>query len=465
MITRDLSSRRRTSSLALGSALALVVGLLAVLQIASAPGASAATRVYPVPSSAAGLGRIVTAPNGDMWFTEEDLNRIGRITPGGVITEFNLPATTSGGDTDSSVMDLDVAPDGTVWVVYDYGRHALGYHPANGTVAGPYALYDAPYGEEVEIGPGGVPWISMDYDDEGLARIVNNQALWYNNAPPCDGALAKARDGAMWCQSGDRLIRSNADASGGTTYPLPDGIADPNSLAAGPVGSIWFARYFSGTWISAPDDGDVGWIDQATGRTRIFDTGEDTAPLSLTLGPDKNMWFTSIGDAAGIGHLDAQGRGALTKVGNYEPRYLTFSRDGAVWFTDSVNNSIVRVPRADLQRTNVDPGEGSVFTARPLGTVATTRKPLVVKAGRVPLKVACPKGGATCRGTAVVQHPKKGTAFTKRASYVVKPGKKATLRLKLTKAGNRAIGRKPTRARATLAAGGTTVSEPVKVRR
>lgn len=464
---RDLSSDRRATPLAAGAVLALVAGLLAVLQVAAAPTASATTRVFPVGTQSAGLGRIKTAPDGNMWFTMEDANKIGMITPAGQITEFSLPPVSSGSsDTDGAVSDLDIAADGTVWVVYDYGRYARSINLGTQVVGAPVSLGAYPYGEEVEIGTDGTPWVSMSFDDDGLARIVNGESIWWENAPPCDGALARAADGAMWCQSDDRLIRSNADASGGTTYPLPDGLPDPYSLAAGPVGSMWFARFDSPTWVSAPDEGDVGWIDQANGRTTIFPTGDDTAPFSLTMGPDRNMWFTSIGDAKGIGHVDARGRGALTQVGNYEPRYLTFARDGAVWFTDSVNNSIVRVARSDLQVTNVDPGEGSVFTqGGQLGTVRGTKRPLVVKAGRVPLTLACPKGAKTCRGKVVVQHPKKGKAWTTKASYVVKPGKKRGVRLALTRSGAKAVGRKPTKARVTLSGSGATVSVKVKLRR
>lgn len=54
-----------------------------VLPLIVAAPAHADVTVYPVPTSDAGLGRIVTAPNGDMWFVERDTNQIGRITPGG----------------------------------------------------------------------------------------------------------------------------------------------------------------------------------------------------------------------------------------------------------------------------------------------------------------------------------------------------------------------------------------------
>ncbi|SDE00684.1 hypothetical protein [Nocardioides lianchengensis] len=425
--------------------------------------AAGVVRRFPVPTSTAGLGRIRTAPNGDMWFTMEDANKIGRITPAGRITEYTIEDRD---DIGGGVPDLAVAADGTVWIIWDHGRRAFSFRPSTNQVTGNYSLGSYPYGKQVAIGPGQVPWITMSYDDDGLARIVNGQAVWLQNAPPCDGAIAYGRDGAMWCQADDTLIRSNANASAGTTYPLPDGLADPYSLAAGPNGSVWFARYDTATWFTSADEGDVGWIDHRSGATRIIDTGDKTAPKSLTYGPDRKMWFTSVGRDHAIGHVDARGRGALVKVGNYEPEYLTFSRAGDVWFTDEKSNSIVQIARRHLQRTNVDPGRGSVFKiAAPLGKVKASRKPIVARKGRVPVRVACPKGGRTCRGTALLQHPKRGKAWTKKVRYAVKPGKQKTVQLRLTKAGLKAVRGKPKKARVTLTAPGAKVSKQVRVRR
>ena len=35
-------------------------------------------------------------PDLALWFTETDANKIGRITPAGVITEFSIPTADSG---------------------------------------------------------------------------------------------------------------------------------------------------------------------------------------------------------------------------------------------------------------------------------------------------------------------------------------------------------------------------------
>ena len=188
------SGLRATSCLtALGLTLAAVtVGVT----VGSATPASAATTVFPVPTSNAGLARITTAPDGSMWFVETNANKVGRITPAGQISEYTLPAQTVD---DTDVKDLDIAADGTVWVVFDSGWQAVALNPNGTKKSGPYAdPEDNPDGGEVRVAPNGVPWTTMNYADSGVARIVGGQWVWNANSPECDDILGRAADGSMW---------------------------------------------------------------------------------------------------------------------------------------------------------------------------------------------------------------------------------------------------------------------------
>lgn len=416
---------------------------------------------YPVPSQDAGVGSIVTAPNGDMWFTEEDTNRIGRITPAGVITEYDLAPTTAGG----AVMDLTTSADGSIWIVYDQGRDLLRVHPDLAHATN-YELGSYPYGEEVEIGPDGHPWVSMSFDYDGLARVLPTGSVWHDNAPPCDGALALNSDDTMWCQSDARVIRSNDTASGGTTFPLPTSSARPHSLAAGPNGHMWFARYFSTSFTPA-SNGDVGWVNRSTGKVTVRNTGHLTAPTGLVRGPDRAMWFVNLGTGRGIGHIRADGTGAITKVGDYRPYRLTFDQRGWIWFTDPANNSIVRVHPDDLRVTNVPLGPDSVLTNLSPGVAAVGTRPVRIRGGKVRLRVSCPASSrATCRGRAVVRHASKATPLTRTTGYTVGLRRSRVVVLKLTKAGRSLARSKPVRVRLVLARpDGRTVTKKIRIRR
>lgn len=449
---------------------ALAASALTVVLAGAAPPATAGTTIIPVPTSKAGLGRIVTAPDGTMWFTEEDANKVGKVTPSGQVTEFAFPAEFPG---TTRLKDLDVAPDGTVWVLYESGERVRHMNPDGSVIAdGQLDSSGRPYGEQVRVGPDGTAWITMSYDENYIVRVVGTTIYSDPNAPGCEDSLGEAADGSMWCREGDGLIHVNGTASGGVRYPAGKFAAYPYAIAAGPVGSIWFGRYFSGTMFTSPDDGEVGYLDAATSQVTAFNTGSRTAPSDLVQGPDGNMWFTSIGAAAGIGHISAKGRGALTAIGGYEPESLTFAKDGSVFATDPTNNVIIRVTTDQLQRTNVDPGDGSVFTqqgnAPVVGKVVAPRKPIAVRKGRVPVTVTCPKTAAGCQGKLTLRTTTKGhRAVTRTAKYQVKPGKKTTVRLALTKAGTKTLRPgKVTKLRAELTQkGAKPVRKVVKVRR
>src|SRR5262249_5074141 len=73
-------------------------------------GSSATTWVAPLPTAGAEPYHLVVGPDGSVWFTELQGNRIGRVAPGGAITEYALP------DPGSKPHGPAVATDGNVWV-------------------------------------------------------------------------------------------------------------------------------------------------------------------------------------------------------------------------------------------------------------------------------------------------------------------------------------------------------------
>ena len=51
---------------------------------------------FTVPTAGSGPFAITAGPDGNFWFTESSTNNIGRITPAGTITEFTVPTVGSG---------------------------------------------------------------------------------------------------------------------------------------------------------------------------------------------------------------------------------------------------------------------------------------------------------------------------------------------------------------------------------
>ncbi len=473
----------------------VVLGLVASVLVAiglAAP-AHAGVTVYPVPTSSAGLGRIVTAPNGDMWFAMKDANKVGRITPAGVITEFDLgPQTVEG----SSVYGIDVGADGWVWVNHDSGWKTSRLNPATGEQQ-LMVEFDYPYAGDVRVTPDGAGWITVNYDESGIIRVMpGEQPQWTANAPECEDTLGLGRDGALWCQSdvnSQGLVRVGADANSGVTFPLPANGTYPQGIAAGPVGSVWFTRHSGGTWLTSPYNGSVGYLDAATGATKTWSTGWNTSPQDLVKAPDGTMWFTNTGRSPGIGWITAGGVGVISSVGNYRPWSLTFGSDGAVWATDAVNNVILRVTTDEIRTTNIDLGSGVEMTAPPavpgpggpgdpggpgqpggpgavstVGVLGRMPKVSVVKKRRIFVPVACPvtsTGG--CEGSVQVVARKGKGALSKAARYGFSAGGSAKIKVTFTAKGMRALKKgKAVKVKVRLSSKGkSSVTKVIKVRR
>ena len=92
--------------------------LLCVLTL-TAPAALALSgkiREVAVPTAGSGLVGITAGPDGNLWFTEQNASKIGRITTAGAITEFAVPTASSepGG--------ITAGPDGNLWFTEEHGN-------------------------------------------------------------------------------------------------------------------------------------------------------------------------------------------------------------------------------------------------------------------------------------------------------------------------------------------------------
>src|SRR5262249_53535094 len=146
-------------------------------------------------SVGSGPNGITAGPDGALWFTEQDLGKIGRITTSGVITEFNVP-----GGSSSVPEDITLGPDGKLWFT-EAGLDRIGRI----TTAGDIKRFPAPNG--------GAP--------EQIAA-GSDANLWY---------VEEA--------GGNQLFRMSTSGVSQTTYTVPTAVALAD-LNPGPSGNMWF---------------------------------------------------------------------------------------------------------------------------------------------------------------------------------------------------------------------------------
>jgi streptogramin lyase len=239
------------------------------------------------------LWGITSGPDGNLWFSEESNNAVGRITPSAVISEF------SAGFPTGSPRGIVTGPDGNLWVAMAGGDGAI----AQVTKAGEVTEFPVPT-------PGDPTDIAVGPDKN----------LWYvDSAAHLIGRITP--DGSI------------TEFSAGLTA-----LSEPSAITKGPDGALWFTEAAAGK---------IGRI-TTTGEITEFSSGlsGSSAPKDIVTGPDGNLWFTLNADQGGIGRITPEG--AITEFSygltlNSGPVGITAGADGNLWFTESTKPAIGRI--------------------------------------------------------------------------------------------------------------------------
>ena len=71
---------------------------------------------FPIPTANSSPNDIAAGPDGALWFTEAQANKIGRVTISGTPTEFTIPTP------DSAPFNITTGPDGALWFTEFFGN-------------------------------------------------------------------------------------------------------------------------------------------------------------------------------------------------------------------------------------------------------------------------------------------------------------------------------------------------------
>ena len=162
---------------------------------------------YPV-AGAKALSSVGAGGDGNVWFV--DGHKIGKITPKGVITEFDQFAPGGGAVADLGNAQLTAGPDGNVWFLGLGGVSKI-------TPGGNVTTAQVP----------GSPLHTLSRGSDGN--------MWVTFSPPATGPLASV--------SGAMLAKVSPDDK---TSLLPDKVSAPGTpvvrTAAGMDGGLWFGE-------------------------------------------------------------------------------------------------------------------------------------------------------------------------------------------------------------------------------
>jgi len=120
-------------------------------------------------------------------------------------------------------------------------------------------------------------------------------------------------------------------------YPLPTAASQPEALAFGPDGNLWFTEFLNNKIGVISTSGTI--LHEYAVRTN--NQNATSEPLVIILGPDGNLWFT-LESGSGVGRITPSGTITYfnTPTTSSGPEGLTVGSDGNMWFTEANANKI-----------------------------------------------------------------------------------------------------------------------------
>ncbi len=161
---------------------------------AGKPGSGFSTINLPT-AGAAPFG-ITAGPDGNMWVAEEDQDKIARVTPDGVITEFAIPG--AGPPSPVYPSDIVAGPDGNLWFT-EIAAHVIARITTSGTVT---TYPTAGRTQNACVGPDGNIWFTEANESTPqtyyLGRITPAGTVTEYQIPTFALSITAGPDGNLW---------------------------------------------------------------------------------------------------------------------------------------------------------------------------------------------------------------------------------------------------------------------------
>lgn len=205
---------------------------------------------FPMPDEKVGqnftqaAGPIVSGPDGNLWFSGyravpdggagKSVATIDRMTPAGNVTQFEMPGP------GSFPTRLAVGPDGNVWFT-EMQEDKVGRITPSGSIQ----MFQLPSGtrpDEIVAGADGNLWVTEEKNDQGaLGRITpSGQFTEFPVEPEITlGALAAGPDGRLWFAAGPGAIDRMTPSGHVSRVQLPNSTGAID-IVSGADGSVWY---------------------------------------------------------------------------------------------------------------------------------------------------------------------------------------------------------------------------------
>lgn len=170
---------------------------------------------------------LTSGPDGNIWLTDIENDRVGRITPSGSATWFSVG---------NGPRDITVGPDGNLWFTESFANKIGRITPAGQVTELPTRVrFNEPTG--ITTGPDGNVWFSHISDRIGRITPAGRVTLFSQGITPSSpSSITAGPDGNLWFGESRAIARITPQGVV-TEYPLRRGA---DEIVTGPDGNLWF---------------------------------------------------------------------------------------------------------------------------------------------------------------------------------------------------------------------------------
>ena len=260
------------------------------------------------------LGALYSAmalgPDGDVWFIDEDADRLVRISTNGSVKEFSFESVAGG-----SAVSMTVGADNDFYI----GDESSSIIRV--TVKGTVQAFPIPSGDATSI----------------------------------DG-MALGSDGNVWFAEFNHIAKITPSGKI-TEFAYPSGYSTNQygGVSAGSDGNVWFAESSNNA---------IGRVVPSTGKITMFPIPVSCTPAAVVLGNDKNVWFACLANEPLLGKITPKGKVATFAIGgafssNETEQFCARGPDGEPWCASGNDGTVFRINTTSHTVTTFTPPLGS----------------------------------------------------------------------------------------------------------